>query len=278
MIKEKSEMGQEQPVLTHALALCLPLATWLIRHGVGHSQFAAGLKKVFFLAAEQELKKQDQKPTDSAISLMSGLHRKDVKNLKDTGQDESGSSQLACTARKPSVANQTFTRWLTGPARQASLPVHGAAGSFEQLVSSISKDVHHRAVLQELVRLGLVRVEGDSVELIQEAFIPKQDQIEAWQLMMASVTDHLSAGVHNLTSNQKTRFLEQSVFIDGLSPESAQKLNLLANSIWDDALQRMVQAATPLCDQGPGTQEYRFRLGIFSFTASVQPQSVRESK
>jgi len=43
-------------------------------------------------------------------------------------------------------------------------------------------------------------------------------------------------------------------------------------------LQRMVQAATPLCDQGPGTQEYRFRLGIFSYSESVQTHSNQDSK
>lgn len=277
MLKSKTPQAREHPVLTNALALCRPLASWLISHGIGHAQFAAGLKNVFFLAAEQELKKQDLKPTDSAISLMSGLHRKDTKSLRYTGQDKIFAGQ-SCATGRPSVPSQIFTRWLTGPERMASLPINGATSSFEQLVSFTSKDVHHRAVLQELLRLGLVKVDADRVALVQHAFVPNRDQIEAWQLMMASVTDHLSAGVHNLTSNQKTRFLEQSVFIDGLSPESAQALNVLANSIWTEALQRVVQAATPLCDQGPGTQEFRFRLGIFSFTASVQPQTKREKK
>lgn len=278
MTPDKTDKKLDYPVLTDALALCLPLATWLIRRGIGHTQFAAGLKKVFYLAAEQELEKQGHKQTDSAISLMSGLHRKDVKSIKDAVKETTWTSQLSSHTGKPSVANQVFTRWLSEPERRESLLVSGATNSFEQLVACVSKDLHHRAVLQELLRLGLVKVDGDRVALVQDAFVPPQNQVEAWQLMMASVTDHLSAGVHNLTSEKTTRFLEQSVFVDGLSPQSAQALNALSNAIWDDALQRMVHAATPLCEQGPGAQEHRFRLGIFSYTEPVQPPSDQEPK
>jgi hypothetical protein len=274
MIDNKAENNHEHPVLANALALCVPLASWLIRHGIGHAQFAARLKNVFFVAAEKELKKQGLKETDSSISLISGLHRKDVKNIKNNTQK----SIFIGGASKPSLPNQIFTRWLSGPEKPESLPINGASSSFEQLASSVSKDVHHRAMLQELVRLGLVKIDGESVSLLQHAFVPHRDQIEAWQMMVQSVADHLTAGIHNLTSEEKTRHLEQSVFIDGLSPQSAQELGQLANDIWRDALQRMVQAATPLCEQGPGSQEYRFRLGIFSFSESIQTHSYQDSK
>jgi hypothetical protein len=75
--------------------------------------------------------------------------------------------------------------------------------------------------------------------------------------------------VHNLTSDGPRRFLEQSVFADGLSPESVAQLQQLANQLWAQVLDAVVAAAVPLCEQDAhltqGTQ--RFRLGLFSYAA-----------
>ena len=64
----------------------------------------------FFLAqaqAEQQLSRT--KPTDSALSLLSGLHRKDVRELLATGTLNAGPRT---SLGKASPANQVVTRWL----------------------------------------------------------------------------------------------------------------------------------------------------------------------
>lgn len=114
-------------------------------------------------------------------------------------------------------------------------------------------------------------------------------------MFAGSVADHLQAGVHNLcptagstntkgttdttdAAQQPRKFLEQSVFADGLSPESVQQLNLLANTLWAQVLQQVVQAATPLCAQDQGhPQPQRFRLGLFSFAAPEFKNTSSES-
>lgn len=259
-----------QPVLAEAVAIAAPLATWLIRHGIGHAQFATALKTVFYQAADQELKRTGQKTTASAISLTSGLHRKDVKAFADA-TPQTHSTQAAAQTGKASVANQVFTRWLTQAEINRTLPISGKDTSFEALVSAISKDMHHRAVLDELLRIGVVTVESSCVTLARDAFTPNAELQEARQLMAESVADHLNAGVHNLTPDMPKKFLEQSVFVDGLSADSAQQLNLLANDIWAHALKEIVAAATPLCEQDAATASpHRFRLGVFSFSEPEQ--------
>jgi len=82
------------------------------------------------------------------------------------------------------------------------------------------------------------------------------------------VADHLAAGVHNLTGAGPGRFLEQSVFADGLSVESVRQLHQLANRLWAEVLERVVAAAVPLCEQDEGLPDtQRFRLGLFSYSA-----------
>lgn len=255
-------------VLAQTLAIIEPLVTWLIRSGVGQAQFAAALKPLFLEAARRELDRQGGRPTDSALSLLSGLHRKDVRAAREAAADTATSIAGQRTRwGRPSLASQVLSRWLLHPGLGTSIAVAGEAPSFEALSRSVSSDVRPRAVLQELERLGLVRVEGNTVERLSDAFTPDRSGSEARALFAGAAADHLNAGVHNL-SGLPGSFLEQSVFADGLSPESIHELNQLANQIWSQARDQLIAAAVPLCERDRETaQPMRFRLGLYSFQA-----------
>jgi hypothetical protein len=271
-------------VLPEALAIVQPLVTWLLRSGVGYNEFVTALKPVFLAQAQQELASQQQKPTDSALSLLSGLHRKDVRVFRETAHEVLDQVQADGSAwGKPSTANQVVTRWLSLGKEAQTLPLSGDANSFESLARSVSTDVHPRTMLQELIRLGMARVDQDQVHLVRDAFVPNPSHKEARELFAGAVADHLQAGVHNLSqtggeAKGGRKFLEQSVFADGLSPESVQKLNLLANELWAHVLNQVVAAATPLCEQDAHHPDpHRFRLGLFSFAApEVKPPADKE--
>jgi hypothetical protein len=268
----------QEAVLAEVLAILEPLVTWLVRSGVGYAGFAAALKPVFLAQAEQELVRLGRKRTDSALSLLSGLHRKDVRSLGEPAEQVTADN-AAQGARwgKPSAANQVATRWLSLDWPDL-IPFAGPEPSFEALARRVSRDFHHRAVLDDLVRLGVAREEGAAVRLIRDAFIPQPGFAEARQLFAGSAVDHLAAGVHNLSGGPGQRFLEQSVFADGLSEASVRVLHQLANQIWADALQRVVDQAVPLCEQDEGTANpQRFRLGVFSFSAPEAPQDQSSS-
>lgn len=261
-------------VLPEALAIVQPLVTWLIRSGVGYTEFAAALKPVFLAEAREELARRSQKTTDSAISMLSGLHRKDVRAFRETAGETLAKVHADGSGwGKPSTANQVATRWLSQDNHAESLSTNGERNSFEALARSVSKDVHPRTVLQELIRLGIVRQDKDKVYLIRDAFVPAASHKEARELFAGAAADHLRAGVHNLSNSKdelqpSSKFLEQSVFADGLSPASVQKLNVLANERWTHVLRQVVEAATPMCEQdatAPNPQ--RFRIGLFSFAA-----------
>jgi len=275
-------MSETHPpsALPEALGIAQPLVTWLLRSGVGYGEFVAALKPLFLAQAERELQASGQKVTDSALSLLSGLHRKDVRALRDSAEGE----QQAVTANrtawgKPSMANQVATHWMGQSGLPDVLPVNGPAPSFESLAQSVSRDVHPRAVLLELQRLGIVREAEGQVQLLRDAFVPDPAHAEARALTAGAVADHLHAGVHNLTTQGQGKFLEQSVFADGLSPESVRQLQQLANTLWAHVLEQVVQAATPLCEQDSAHPDpQRFRLGLFSYSAPDTAQQGSASK
>ena len=100
--------------------------------------------------------------------------------------------------------------------------------------------------------------------------MPDARHEETRALVVGSVADHLAAGVHNLTSGEARQFLEQSVFADGLSAESARELEQLATSLWRDVLATMVKAAVPLCEKDePAGGDHRIRLGMFCYSAPM---------
>lgn len=256
-------------MLGEALAIVEPLVTWLVRAGIGHAAFAAALKPVFLAQARAEMDRLGQRPTDTALSLLSGLHRKDVRGFRAAAQDEAGGAPDGTAAAwgKPSPASQVVTRWLS-LGWPDSLPFSGPEPSFETLARRVSTDFHERALLQELVRLGVADEKDGLVHLRRAAFVPDERTQETRRLMAGSVADHLAAGVHNLSGSSPGKFLEQSVFADGLSEASVHELHMLANRLWAQTLQQVVDAAVPLCERDASVPHpHRFRLGMFSYSA-----------
>ena len=97
-----------------ALAIAQPLVAWLVRSGVGYAEFAAALKPVFLAQAMAEAQRLGHKPTDSALSLLSGLHRKDVRQMRASAEGEA--AELAYFAsREPRVSASTPSRLRSQP-------------------------------------------------------------------------------------------------------------------------------------------------------------------
>jgi hypothetical protein len=146
------------------------------------------------------------------------------------------------------------------------LPKSGDAPSFDVLARQMSSDVHPRTLLAEMQRLGLVRVEGDTVHLESQAFVPQRGFDDMVELFAANASDHLAAAAHNLRGTGDT-FLEQSVFASGVSPRSAQSLATLSRRLWRPALQQMARDATQRYqqDQRDGSGTMRMRFGVYYY-------------
>jgi hypothetical protein len=255
-------------VRQQALVAVRPLIAWLVRTGVGHADFAAALKPLFLELAREELSGQGQRINDSALSLRSGLHRKDVRAFSRPADTVPAVDGASLFAGRPTPAQQVVTRWITGD-WPPTLPLSGDR-SFETLAQGTTRDLHPRALLDELVRLAVVAVEAGQVTLCRQAFVPDAHSSDAARLLADGVADHAAAAVHNVSGPPGRRYLDQSVFADGLSEASAQELERLANRLWADVLHSMVGAAQPLCDKDePLGATHRIRLGMYCYVADT---------
>jgi hypothetical protein len=257
-----------QLALREAAAVMAPIVLWLLRGGVSYPVFADMLKAVYLSAARDELERGGTKPTQSALSTVSGVHRKDVRALTQP-------AGVAQPPPRPPLSSQVLTHWLADPRYRAAdgtprvLPRAGARRSFETLCRELSNDVHPRTVLEELLRLGLVALDGERVVAIARSFVPSARLDKLTALFAANAADHIAAAVSNLTLNAP-KYLEQSVYADGLTSESIDVLHRAARESWAQAFQSMVTKARERVDlDAQGDGDLRMRFGAYFFSEPV---------
>lgn len=269
-----------------------PLARMLVAHGVTYPQIAQALKSVFLEAARAELEGAGKSLTDSALSLLSGVHRKDVRALAGKKTRVSANA-----ARDLSFAAEVFTRWAhdrrysDARGRLIALPLRGEGNgtrTFEGLVRSVSKDFHPRSVLNELVRLGVVEVVGDHVRPQARAFVPQERFKDLAHYFGANLRDHVAAAAENLRATSepdKAPYLEHAVIADELSPESIAKLEKLARNLWAGSVRKMFKAALAAVESDrvrPDEQRaMRMRFGAYYYSepgAEIERASKRTRK
>jgi hypothetical protein len=258
-----------------------PLVKLLLKSGITFPFLADLLKEIFVEVAENDFKLEIKEQTDSRINFLTGIHRKDVKRLRNT---QSG-NQIPETV---SLGAQLAARWIGSDKYtdedQAPLPLsrlikQGGEQSFEALVVSVNKDIRSRAVLDEWLSLGIVSIDDqDRVRLNTSAFVPEQGYDEKAWFFGENIHDHIAAGVHNMLGEQPP-FLERAVFYDQLSEKSINELRTLAEQSGMRLLRKLNRHALELqhADSDSSTENNsRMRFGIYFFD-EIEPSSKIES-
>ena len=255
--------------LEHALVVMQELTHWLVKSGIGHTEFSAVLKPLFYNEAINELECLTQKKTDSSISLLAGLNRRDVSALRHQNNDSHQFIQnFAEFPAVVSVPARVVGMWVHRGLPQ-SIPVSGSELSFENLVRQVSTEKHPRSILLELKRIGVVQEQYDQVVLQTRSFTPSLEADELKKVFVSNVSDHLAAGIHNIVAKDN-RFLEQAIFADELTPKSVQHLKHTSTKLWHEMSKHILAEAIECCKQDEGREDavLKFRLGIFQYDTS----------
>jgi hypothetical protein len=296
----KPAAGLPEPALAaQAVALVLkPLARLMIDHGLQLPAMVELLKQTLVDEAAGAFGLADKGSSDTRIALLTGVHRKDVKRLREAGPVAPAND----AAPMDSVAASVVARWISEPrflnadqsaralarTQRRSMP---GEPDFTTLVAEVSSDVGARAVLDELERLGVVDVREDGyVVLKANAFVPREGLRESFAFLSANVGEHLAAATHNLAPHRSgPPKLEQSAFSADLSVQQKDQLQQLARTLWASALQQFLQTATVAeqrsqADAGP---KYKVRFGVYfndtaqtalPLAAPAAPASVKKAR
>jgi hypothetical protein len=250
-----------------------PLVKLLLHYSVQYPYFA-NLLKLAYVEVATQMPIAGKPQTDSRVSLLTGIHRLDVKRLRSeivSGNDEPPASV--------SLGALVVSRWAALPeyldnkGRPLPLPrlaSSGSPASFESLVQSVSKDIRPRVVLDEWLRLGVAQVdELDRVTLVTDAFVPSHGLDEKLFYLGKNVHDHLGACAHNLTQQDTPPLLERSVYYDHLSLDSTLILSAYARQLASQAMQAYGQKAMELQerDHPSGNATHRVTYGHYYYQA-----------
>jgi hypothetical protein len=223
-----------------------PMVRFMLSQGIDYTMLLEDLKRVFVSVAEDEFKIEGKEQTNSRITLLTGVHRKDVQRIREE-QHEEHEPPYSLTA-------QIFGNWLGDSkyidesGQPLALPRLASKGavSFESLVASVSKDFRARPVLDEWLRLGFVSIDyNDQVCLNVKAFIPNQDLEYKLSFLAMNVHDHMSAAVSNLSS-QNQPMLERCAYSDGLTLANVEILHDIARQSGMSAIKALNRRAVAL--------------------------------
>lgn len=255
--------------------LARPLVRLLLDKQITFPFVAALLKRIYVDVAERDFALEGRRQTDSRISLLTGIQRRDVRRLRASPLDEASQRGVVLGAL-------VVSRWTADPVfldesgrpRPLSLRKREGSPSFEDLVVSVSTDIPPRSMLDEWLRLGVVDIDAENrVVLRQESFVAPEGLDEKLHFFGRNLRDHIEAGVHNVRGGEPP-FFDRSVFYDDLRAESVEELRRVAAEEGAELLRRINQRALRLqnADRGARDANKRMTVGAYFLRGDVQGQ------
>ena len=239
-----------------------PLVRLALAFGLRHAQIDGLLRDLFIDEAKRLWRAKGSEPNVSQLSVTTGLNRKIV-----TASIREFEESLPHT--EASAAAKTLTLWLqmvTDDPALRSLPIaaEGEFASFEDVARNASRgNVHHRTILDELVRLNMASERAGRAELGAAGFVPTKDLKSMLAFFGDNGRDHLLAGVANSLGGAP--MLERSVFASGITIEDCEQIHQIARERWDVLHHELTHEMTRAYKATDGRAPARIRVGIYTY-------------
>jgi hypothetical protein len=229
--------------------LLTPIARLAIARGQGFAEVAERLKVGFFRAA---LKVAGPDATDSRLSLLTGLQRREIIRLRIDVDRQ--------TPRRVNHLSRLVALWQADPAYDGQpLVRRGPPPSFDALAQIVRRDVHPKSLLDQLFAARTVTEQDGLIRLLQPSYQPLAGTEAQLDYLAMNVGDHLTAALANVT--EAPRHLDRAVHYNQLTPEAVATLDTLWRERITAAMSDVNAKALEFQRTTPGT--HRFRAGAY---------------
>lgn len=239
-------------------SLFAPLARLLVARGVLFPELSERLKAHYIRAAEGMT---DGKTTDSRLSVLTGLQRRDVARLR----------QFSPKEQRPNHLVRLVALWQTEPGYQITgkpreLPKNGPAPSFEALARMVRRDVHPRTMLDTLGATDTIAFDPESqtVQLTKTSYQPLSGSEDQIAYLASNLGDHVNAATENVLDD-KPRHFERAVHYSGLSDDDIAKLDTEYRAEQMALFEKISKKAAALQKNASGKASCRFRAGGYFY-------------
>lgn len=241
---------------TALLRIMRPLARLMIAHGVTITSASELMKRALIAASERDV---GPGATDSRVSLVTGLHRKDVKRLRtDPLPIARRSTTNACALL---IAEWSHGADHIDPDGQ---PQAKTRAQFDELVRALRLDLPPATLLDALRDQGAITEDGHRISLVSDIYLASPDTEASLIAFEKNLAAHLDAATDNLLSpTDIAPHLERAAHFNQLSDASLALLETEARRAVMEMLQALNARALELqkSDDGKGTG--RFSVGAY---------------
>jgi len=271
-------------ILEAVMRLLQPLIRILLRQGISCGTFTELAKRAYVDVAEKEFTVAGRKQTTSRISVLTGMHRKEVLRLKLLPPiEESGIDEHYNRAAR------VISGWLRDEAFQDRkgdpdvLPYEGGDHSFTELVKRYSGDIPTRAVADELLRVNAIeKTQHGELRLTARGYVTSGSEMEKFQILGTDTRDLILTIDHNLIHPPDKALFQRKVMYDNVPLENVEGFQRLAARLGQGVLEQLdAWLAARDKDVNPqvaGNGRARLGLGIYQLKEILNDQEVTTAR
>jgi len=263
-----------------------PLFRILLRNHMSFKAFVDIAKHTYVQVAADEFGIPGKKTSVSRVALLSGLTRKEVQRLLDAPavDDAEAGERYNRAARVVAgwVRDADFSDPEGNP-KVLTLQEEDGHESFATLARRFSGDIPSRAILDELLRVGVVEKVGEtSVRLKTRAYVPESGNADKLNILGTDVSDLVSTIDHNLQHGAADPFFQRKVMYDNVPVEALQEFRKLSGAQAQTLLEKLdkwlSQHDRDTSSGAGGTGQIRTGIGIYYFEEDVASQKSKEPR
>ena len=245
-------------------------------------------KHAYVEVAATEFRIPGKKQSTSRIALLSGLTRKEVQRLLDApaanDEDSEAGERYNRAARVVAgwVRDTDFSDADGNPKVLSLQDGPQNRPSFAELVRRFSGDIPFRAVLDELLRVGVVeKLTDNTIQLKTRAYIPRGGDTDKLNILGTDVSDLVATIDHNLQHGAADPFFQRKVMYDNVPVEALQEFRRLSGAQAQTLLERLdkwlSQHDRDAHPKTTGTGRKRTGIGIYYFEEDMTSQKSEDS-
>lgn len=264
----------ELPLRLKYLRLMLrPLVKFCMKGSHSLGEFLQVLKIVYVELAAEEMERSKQRISHSKLSIMTGVHRQDVKRIYEDGE--------VFTKKVPSLIPRIISTWeshadfTTKSNKPKVLRYDGESGEFAELVFFVSKNLHPGTILFELERTGMVSREGNKVRLTHDLYRNATQEEDRFHHLALNVETLLNAAEENLFEEQPIRNVNLRTDFDNIFVERIPAIRawlLEESKIFHKRVREFLSQYDKDVNPDPSSDTAGARVVLGTYSVTVEPE------
>lgn len=220
----------ESPVRKAIQRILGPIVRLLIHHGFPLSWLTEEVKQAYVREAIGSLTATGENTPDSRITLMTGVHRRDVKRIRTEGHKPSRSIPPLVI-----LLGLWKGHWADDAGVPRTLPrvtptEDNPTTFFDLATRATGGNIAAATFLSECITRGVVTLdeETDTVRYLHQSDIPLNDITGVLEFFATHNGDHMDVSVTNLLTQDAPPYFDRALIYENLALEDAEAVETIA--------------------------------------------------